>query len=102
MCGRFTSSGFSAPSSGTGPGGNGAGTFAGVAARIPYLKELGITAVWLAGYCRANAHFFGIWSVYATERPDVLDEALGLLDLGLIASVGGFVVVVVVVACVGG
>lgn len=69
--------GFSAPSSGTGPGGNGAGTFAGVAARIPYLKELGITAVWLAGYCRANAHFFGIWSVYATERPDVLDEALG-------------------------
>ena len=39
--------GFSAPGGGTGPGGNGAGTFAGVTARMPYLKALGITAVWL-------------------------------------------------------
>jgi hypothetical protein len=26
---------------------------------------------------QANAHFFGIWSVYATERPDVIDPILG-------------------------
>ena len=30
-----------------------------------------------AGYCKANAHFFGIWSVYAVERPDVIDPAMG-------------------------
>jgi hypothetical protein len=40
---------------------------------VPFLANLGVTAVWMAGYCKANAHFFGVWSVYATERPDVID-----------------------------
>ena len=42
--------GFSSPGGAGGAGGaggNGAGTFAGLTARVPYLKALGITAVWL-------------------------------------------------------
>jgi hypothetical protein len=68
--------GFTSPN-GTGPDGMGSGTFASMTLKVPYLQQLGVTAVWLAGYCDANAHFFSIWSVYATERPDSIDSALG-------------------------
>jgi len=34
-------------------------------------------------------HFFGIWSVYATERPDVLDPAMGT-ESDFKALVAGF------------
>eukprot|EP00041_Stephanoeca_diplocostata_P023284 m.569264 g.569264 ORF g.569264 m.569264 type:complete len:440 (+) comp22258_c0_seq28:1167-2486(+) len=68
--------GFTSPN-GTGVTGSGSGTFKSLKQKIPYLNSLGITAVWLAGYCKANTHFFSIWSVYATERPDVLDPSLG-------------------------
>lgn len=68
--------GFTSPD-GAGRDGAGSGTFKSLEAKVPYLKALGITGVWLAGYCRANFHFFSIWSVYATERPDVIDEELG-------------------------
>lgn len=68
--------GFTSPN-GVGPDGMGTGTFASLQAQVPYLRQLGVTAVWLAGYCNANAHFFSIWSVYATERPDSIDPALG-------------------------
>lgn len=57
--------------------GNGSGTFASLAARLPYLSDLGINAVWLAGFCEATDHFYGIWSVYGTRRPDRLDPTLG-------------------------
>ena len=68
--------GFTSPA-GAGPGGMGSGTFQSLAERVPYLEALGVTAVWLAGYCDANAHFFSIWSVYATERPDSIDPIVG-------------------------
>ena len=68
--------GYTSPNS-TGANGWGSGTFNSLKERVPYLASLGITAVWLAGYCEANAHFFSIWSVYATVRPDVIDEAMG-------------------------
>lgn len=57
--------------------GSGSGTFASLAARLPYLRDLGINAVWLAGFCEATDHFYGIWSVYAAKRPDRLDPTLG-------------------------
>ena len=60
--------------------GAGSGTFASLRERVSYLADLGITAVWLAGYCMANFHFFSIWSVYATERPDAIDPAMGSIE----------------------
>lgn len=53
------------------------GTFKSLQEKVPFLAKLGVTTIWLAGYCKANAHFFGIWSVYAVERPDVIDPAMG-------------------------
>lgn len=61
-------------------GGDGSGTFASTAKRFDYLEDLGINTIWLAGYCAATDHFYGVWSVYATSRPDVLDPSLGTED----------------------
>ncbi|MBI3243160.1 MAG: hypothetical protein HYZ49_12780 [Chloroflexi bacterium] len=58
-------------------GGSGSGTFASLKEKLAYLEELGITGIWLAGYCRCTAHFYGIKSVYACVRPDEFDPALG-------------------------
>ena len=44
-----------------------------------YLKQLGVTGIWMAGYCLANNHFYDIWSVYATVDPGQLDPRLGRL-----------------------
>lgn len=70
--------GFTSPN-GSGDG-DGSGTFASLADRLPYLARLGVTGLWLAGYCDATDHFYGVWSVYATVRPDVIDPALGTRD----------------------
>lgn len=67
--------GFTSPA-GVGSG-DGSGTFTSTAERFGYLQELGINTIWLAGYCSATNHFYGIWSVYATVRPDVIDSSLG-------------------------
>ena len=70
--------GFTSPA-GSGDG-SGSGTFRTLAERLPYLARLGITGLWLAGYCQATDHFYGVWSVYATVRPDRIDPALGTPD----------------------
>jgi Alpha amylase, catalytic domain len=57
--------------------GDGSGTFTSTAEQFDYLQDLGINTIWLAGYCMATDHFYGVWSVYATWRPDVLDPSLG-------------------------
>lgn len=57
--------------------GSGSGTFASLKEKMAYLEELGVTGVWLAGYCQCTSHFYGIKSVYACVRPDELDPALG-------------------------
>ncbi len=57
--------------------GSGSGTFASLKDRLGYLADLGITAIWLAGYCQCTTHFYNIKSVYACIRPDELDPALG-------------------------
>lgn len=70
--------GFTSPS-GSGDG-SGSGTFRSLADKAPYLAELGVTAVWLAGYHESTDHFYGIWSVYAARRFDHFDPALGSED----------------------
>ncbi len=57
--------------------GSGSGTFNSLKEKMPYLGELGVTAVWLAGFCPVTDHFFNIRSVYAVVRPDELDPGLG-------------------------
>jgi hypothetical protein len=62
----------------TSPNGAESGTFASLAERLPSLQELGITGIWLTGHNWAdNTHFYGIWTQYATIRPDVIDDRLG-------------------------
>ncbi len=62
----------------TSPGGAESGTFMSLAGKMDYLRDLGITGIWLTGHNSAdNSHFYGIWTQYATIRPDVLDERLG-------------------------
>jgi hypothetical protein len=62
----------------TSPDGPESGTFRSLAARLPYIADLGVTGIWLTGYNLAdNAHFYGIWTQYATVRPDALDPRLG-------------------------
>lgn len=60
--------------------GSGSGTFNSLREKLPYLEELGINGIWLAGYSNSTDHFFGIKSVYACIRPDELDPALGTPD----------------------
>ncbi len=57
--------------------GSGSGTFDSLRERLPYLEDLGVTGIWLAGYCTCTSHFYNIKTVYACVRPDVLDPALG-------------------------
>ena len=57
--------------------GSGSGNFKSLEAKLPYLEELGINGIWLAGYCNATNHFCGIKSVYACIRPDEFDPDLG-------------------------
>jgi hypothetical protein len=69
--------GFTSPN-GTGADGSGSGTWASLAARLPYLSALGVTGLWVAGSVDADSHFFyNLWSVYSTRDPTALDPALG-------------------------
>jgi glycosidase len=62
----------------TSPTGPGSGTFLSTKEKVPYLAELGITGVWLSGHNWADSdHFYGIWTQYATIRPDSIDASLG-------------------------
>jgi hypothetical protein len=55
----------------------GSGTFASLGERLEYLHHLGVNGIWMAGHCPATAHFYNTWSVYATVRPDRVDDELG-------------------------
>jgi hypothetical protein len=62
----------------TSPAGPESGTFNSLRAKLPYLQDLGITGLWLAGHSKSNPkHFFNIWSQYAVVEPDQLDPSLG-------------------------
>jgi hypothetical protein len=67
-----------APKAFTSPNGPESGTFRSMMKRLPYLKKLGINTIWLTGHNWAdNNHFYGIWTQYATIRPDSIDLSLG-------------------------
>jgi hypothetical protein len=67
-----------APKAFTSPDGPETGTFRSMMEKLPYLKELGINSIWLTGHNWAdNAHFYGIWTQYATIRPDSIEPTLG-------------------------
>jgi len=62
----------------TSPQGPETGTFDSLKARLPYLQELGITGIWLAGYALCDPrHFYNIWTQYAVIEPDKIDPSLG-------------------------
>ncbi len=62
----------------TSPNGPGTGTFQSTQKKVPYLAELGINGVWLTGHNWADdKHFYGLWTQYATIRPDSIDSSLG-------------------------
>jgi len=66
------------PKAFTSPNGPETGTFNSTMEKIPYLADLGITGIWLTGNNWADdSHFYGIWTQYATIRPDSIDPTLG-------------------------
>lgn len=67
--------GFTSPN-GAGDG-SGSGTFQSLREKLPYLRHLGINAIWMAGHSEATSHFYGIWTAYAADRPDRIERALG-------------------------
>ena len=47
-------------------------------AKLPYLHDLGITGIWLAGHSWAPPHvYFNVWSQYANLEPDKIEPTLG-------------------------
>lgn len=60
--------------------GSGSGTFRSLRERLPYLCDLGINGIWMAGHHVATSHFYGIWSVYAALDPATIDPHLGTPD----------------------
>ena len=61
---------------GAGDGG-GSGNFKSLTEKLNYLKDLGITGIWLAGFSESTTHFHKIPTVYACYRPDKIDPRLG-------------------------
>ncbi|MFA7369760.1 MAG: alpha-amylase family glycosyl hydrolase, partial [Kiritimatiellales bacterium] len=62
----------------TSPNGPESGTFNSLKEKVPYLKSLGITGIWLAGHSLADSnHFYNIWTQYACIDPFKIDPSLG-------------------------
>ena len=62
----------------TSPNGPESGTFNSLKEKVPYLKDLGITGIWLTGSSWGDdKHFYNIWTQYACYRPDSIDPSLG-------------------------
>ena len=62
----------------TSPDGPESGTFNSLKEKVPYLKDLGITGIWLTGNSWSDdKHFYNIWTQYACFRPDSIDPSLG-------------------------
>ncbi len=60
------------------PGGPEKGTFKSVKEKLPYLRDLGVNAIWMSGNNLADAHhFYNIWTQYACIRQDTVDPSLG-------------------------
>jgi len=66
-----------APKGFTSPRGPESGAFNSLKAKLPYLHDLGITGIWLAGHSLAPPHvYFNVWSQYANLEPDKIEPTL--------------------------
>lgn len=62
----------------TSPSGAATGNFNSLKSKLPYLRSLGVTGIWLTGHNLCDAwHFYNIWTQYAVIDPDKLDPTLG-------------------------
>jgi len=62
----------------TSPLGAATGNFNSLKAKLPYLRGLGVTGIWLSGHNLCDAkHFYNIWTQYAVIDPERLDPTLG-------------------------
>lgn len=62
----------------TSPSGAATGNFNSLRAKLPYLRELGVTGIWLTGHNLCDArHFYNIWTQYAVIDPESFDPTLG-------------------------
>jgi hypothetical protein len=62
----------------TSPKGPESGTFNTCREKMPYLRKLGITGIWLTGHSWAPPHlFFNVWSQYGNIEPDKIEPTLG-------------------------
>ena len=65
----------------TSPSGPESGTFKSLQAKIPYLKNLGVSGIWLTGHSLSDSkHFYNIWTQYACVDPFRMDPSLGTAD----------------------
>jgi hypothetical protein len=62
----------------TSPSGPESGTFDSLREKLPYVRDLGATGIWLTGHSLSDpSHFYNIWTQYACIMPDQLDPTLG-------------------------
>lgn len=62
----------------TSPAGPESGNFKSLTEKLDHLQKLGVNCIWLSGNNWADdKHFYGIWTQYATIRPDSIDASLG-------------------------
>jgi hypothetical protein len=63
---------------GTGPLGDGSGTWLSLVSKVPYWQSLGIHGIWLAYFSMSTAHFYGIRSVYGCLDPAQVTAGISL------------------------
>ncbi len=62
----------------TSPHGPESGTFHSLKEKLPYLQELGITGIWLAGHSWAQPrYYYNVWSQYSNIDPEKIEPSLG-------------------------
>ena len=70
-----------APRGFTSPNGPESGNFTSLKEKMPYLADLGINGIWLAGHALADSHhFYNIWTTYASIDVSQLDPSLGTAE----------------------
>lgn len=59
--------------------GSGSGTFRSTKERLPYLRDLGVNSICMAGHHLATRHVYGLWTVYAVLDPENIATVTELL-----------------------
>ena len=64
---------------GTGPLGDGSGTWAALTTKVTFWQSLGISGIWLAYFSMSTAHFYGIRSVYGCLDPTMVGRRASIV-----------------------